>query len=473
MSLSLLQELQELSKAFTDFVAVVKTKLGTKLGKLEKAADSAKLEGKTFDELASGSQGLVGQLPFISKDNVSNSFAPAELTTKIRMGNADSQIAAMKSTSQSFADIFSKWLRTSHSSTGVFPAQPAELDSWAYDAPTDSVKMLINSNTLLSLVSPYAFDEYVFDVVVSSTNQDDDGLGLVLAFKNIGGVEHTLVAQVTTGGMDWNSFGATNAKLNIVVNLAQGLTRGMKLLFTKDLGPPRQGFNGPDFAAGIRIRAIRNLNGTMTVQAMKPDGTNFSGGECKWTGAIPDPFKSKCAIGYFAISQPAGTYLNLTVPQPKTDIIDSRNLDIHRWNNTTSSWSIVGKAGTLLPKGRLYKNTEGTRRTYYMDLEGQLAEVDAYEVTVPVNEYVTLAAGATKEYDIQTMLGAFVANYDIKTADVVLRAKDTNSASPMFDVYANAEGIATYGIRDERYVVIANQSAASAQLYVKVTVKPK
>ncbi|MNR41649.1 hypothetical protein D3C85_1600630 [compost metagenome] len=71
------------------------------------------------------------------------------------------------------------------------------------------------------------------------------------------------------------------------------------------------------------------------------------------------------------------------------------------------------------------------------------------------------------------MLGAFVANYDIKTADVVLRAKDTNSASPMFNVYANAEGYATYGIRDERYVVIANQSAASAALYVKVTVKPK
>ncbi|MNG21539.1 hypothetical protein D3C84_1059180 [compost metagenome] len=95
------------------------------------------------------------------------------------------------------------------------------------------------------------------------------------------------------------------------------------------------------------------------------------------------------------------------------------------------------------------------------------------ETTLSVNEYVTLAAGVVKEYDLQAILGAFVANYDIKTAEIVVRVKDANSASPMYNVYANAEGIVSYGIRDERYLVVANQSAASQAVYVKVTVKHK
>lgn len=474
MSLSLIQELKELSDSFIGFSDTIKTKLLGKLGKTEQAADSAKLGGKTFEELASASQGLVGQVPFIGKDNVSMSFEPAELVTKIRMGTNDAQIATLKTNVQSMADVFSKWDRISHTSGGVFPALPAELDSWAYDATIDSVKMLINSSSLLGIVSPYAFDEYVFDVVVSSSNLDDDGLGLILAFKSIDGVEHTLIAQISTGGMDWNGFGSTFLpKMNIVVNLAQGVARGNKLIFTKELGPPRQGFNGPDFAAGVRVRAVRSANGTMSVQAMKPDGTNFSGGECKWTGTIPDPFKSKCAIGYFAYSQPFGVYANLTVPQPKSDIIDTRNLDVHRWNNTGSQWAIAGKAGTILPQGRLYKNTEGTRGTYYLDLEGQLIEMNVSDTALSVNEYVTLAAGAVKEYDLQAILGAFVANYDIKTAEVLVRVKDPASASPTFNAYINADGSANYGIRDERYVMLVNKTAASAALYIKVTIKHK
>ena len=474
MSLSLIQELKELSDSFIGFSDTIKTKLLGKLGKTEQAADSAKLGGKTFNELGASSQGLVGQLPFIGKDNVSVSFAPAELLTKFRMGTNDAQIATLKTNVQSMADVFSKWDRISHGTAGVFPALPAELDSWAYDAPLDTVKMLINSVSMLGIVSPYTFDEYTFDVVVSSNNPDDDSLGLILAFVNIDGVEHTLTAQVSTGGMDWSTIGGTpQPKMNIVANLGQTPARGTKLIFTKDLGPVRQGWNGADFIGGIRIRAVRSANGTMSVQAMKPDGTNFSGGECKWTGTIPDPFKGKCAIGYFAISQPAGIYINNTVPQPKTDIVDTRNLDVHRWNNTNSQWAIAGKAGTILPVGRLYKNTEGTRGTYYLDLDGQLVEVNVGETTLSVNEYVTLAAGVVKEYDLQAILGAFVANYDIKTAEIVVRVKDANSASPMYNVYANAEGIVSYGIRDERYVVVANQSAASQAVYVKVTVKHK
>lgn len=448
-------------------------KLKGKLGKNDQAVDSAKLEGKTWDDMGASSQGRVGEIPFIGKENTNFAFAPAEMLTKFRMANTDAQINALKTDAQSFADIFSKWKRISHNTTGKYPALPEETTAWVYDDTQDTVRMPLNSSSVLGLVSPYTFDEYEFDVVVSSNNADDDGIGLILGFKVVNGVEHTLIAQVTSGGLDWNAFSSTiTPRINVVINMGQGTGRGNKLVYAGELGLPRQGFNGADFSAGVRIRAVRKADGTMTVQAMRPDGTNFPAGEVKWSGAIPDLFKTPCAIGYMSYSQALSTYRNITVPQPKTDIIDGRNLDIHRWNNGSSSWSIIGKVGTLWPRGRMYRNTEGQRGNYYLDLEGSLIELTVEETTVSVNEYINLPAGATKEYDLLTLLGSFASDFDIKTAQVLVRFKDTNSASPMFDCYTNAEGIVSYGIRGERYVVIANQSAAAAALYVKVTVKP-
>lgn len=356
-----------------EFSNAISLKIGTKLGKTEQAADSLKLGGKTLAEVGASSRGNKGEVPFIDENNVGFSFAPAPLLTRIRMATSDADLTSMKSSVQSMATVFSKWKRTSHNATGVFPAVPAEMDAWTYDGPTDRVTMTMNTGSMCGLISPYEFSEYVFDYVVKSTGGDDDSLGMVLAFKTVGGVETTLSCGVTTGGYVWDNY-STTALPNayIVVNLNQGVGRGLALLFQKDLGLPRQMFNGPDFVAGIRITAKRFANDTMEVQIRRPDGTNFPAGEIKWTGAIPDPFKGKAAIGYYALSQPNSTYDNIVVPQPKTDIIDSRNQDVHRWNNGTQTWSIVGKADTVLPRGRMYKNTEGNMAAYFMDLDGAM-----------------------------------------------------------------------------------------------------
>lgn len=445
-----------------------------KLGKTETAADSAKLEGKTLDEIAGSSQGPVGYVPFIGKENTNLAFAPAELMTKFRMASTDAQLTTLKSSTQSFADVFNKWKRISHNATGKYPALPEEINAWQYDATIDTVKMPLNSGSMVGMVSPYTFDEYTFDVVVSSANSDDDGIGIILGFKTVNGVEHTLIAQVTSGGLDWGAFSSTiTPRMNIVVNMGQGASRGNKLVFAGELGLPRQGFNGADFSPGVRIKAIRRADGTMTVQCMRPDGTNFPAGEVKWTGAIPDLFKTPCAIGYMSYSQALSTYRNITVPQPKSDIIDTRNLDLHRWNNTTQAWAIAGKAGNLLPKGRLYKNTEGTQGSFYMDFDGALVQLNVPEQTVSVNEYFNLTTGAVKEYDLVALLGSYAGDFDIKTADVTIRVKEANVASPLTGLYIDATAVANYGVRDERYIVVANQSAITQALYVKISIKPK
>jgi hypothetical protein len=94
------------------------------------------------------------------------------------------------------------------------------------------------------------------------------------------------------------------------------------------------------------------------------------------------------------------------------------------------------------------------------------------QTAIAVNEYVSVAVDGVKQYDLQTLLGAGHAAFDKKTAEICVRAKETNGSSPLLNAYANAEAFVSYGIKDERYVVIANQSGGAVDLYVKVLVHP-
>jgi phage-related tail fiber protein len=111
-----------------------------------------------------------------------------------------------------------------------------------------------------------------------------------------------------------------------------------------------------------------------------------------------------------------------------------------------------------------------------VDAKGRVTDVTLIDIkaqtAIVVNEYVTVAVDGVKQYDLQTLLGAGHAAFDKKTAEISVRAKDTNGSSPLLNAYANAESFISYGIKDERYVIIANQSGGAVDLYVKVLVHP-
>jgi phage-related tail fiber protein len=111
-----------------------------------------------------------------------------------------------------------------------------------------------------------------------------------------------------------------------------------------------------------------------------------------------------------------------------------------------------------------------------VDAKGRITGVTLIDIkaqtAIAVNEYVTVAVDGVKQYDLQTLLGAGHAAFDKKTAEISVRAKDTNGSSPLLNAYANAEALISYGIKDERYVIISNQSGGAIDLYVKVLVHP-
>lgn len=465
--------LPELLASVRALTLSIQQAVGRKLDSTATAINSLKLGGKTFAELTAGTQGQSGELLFVDKDNVSMSFDPSSLVTEFRKATTADDLTRLKSDQLLMADVFNNWKRISHAGSGVFPAIPAELTGWTYDPATDKVASTINSAGLIGLVSPYSYSEYTFDVILSSTVDDDDAIGLILAFKRVDGKEHTLAVTIQTGGVGWSIPNTPSAY--IAINTNQQVSQGKTLLFEKALGTAAQAWYTPLYAGGVRVKAVRTLAGQLTVQVMKPDGTNWPAGEIKWTGQLPDLFKSECPVGYFAISQAGSTFKNLVVPTSKSDILDTRDYNVNRWNNTTQVWAVAGKASVILPKGRLYKNTETPFDTAFLSLEGEFINVGAPSspsAALPVNELVSLASGVNKQYDLQALLGANYPTYDLTSATIRVLAKDTNPASPIYNGYANAEGLVVYGIKDNRYVAVANQSGASIDLHVKVQVTP-
>ena len=152
----------------------------------------------------------------------------------------------------SFKDVFDSWYRFSHNTSGNYPANAVELEQWRYLEESDTIENLTNSSTFIGFISDKLAGDYVFNTVVSSSSNDDDGIFIVLAaFKqgDIDSKEHTLSLQVNTGG-----FGTTTPYVCIHKNFSQS---NNERIFTLD--PNSDGSNtgtGWSPAAGYDVYHI-------------------------------------------------------------------------------------------------------------------------------------------------------------------------------------------------------------------------
>lgn len=113
------------------------------------------------------------------------------------------EVAKCKNSRPSMQDLFLRYSRISHSALttvpdivtnpGGYPAAPSELLSWEYKKNENLIYNTTNSASFIGLISPDKYTEYDFDVIVKSTNNDDDVIGVIAAFaKDAQGKEHTL-----------------------------------------------------------------------------------------------------------------------------------------------------------------------------------------------------------------------------------------------------------------------------------------
>lgn len=144
---------------------------------------------------------FVRLLNVVELDEHINSRTAHDFDTNIRkllgLGNIENKPIVHAVNLPTFQQVFDSWYRISHGNVDRYPFTEAETLTWTYDAATGRIRNTTNSATFIGMVSLNAVGDYEFEVGLSSTNGDDDGIGIILAFYKdpITGKEHTLSLQ--------------------------------------------------------------------------------------------------------------------------------------------------------------------------------------------------------------------------------------------------------------------------------------
>ena len=215
-----------------------------------------------------------------------------------------------------FKEIFDTWKRISHlETTENQPANTTELGSWQYNESNDSIICPINSATFVGFVSPGEVGDYTFDTLVGSPGADNDGVVIILAYKeDENGKEHTLCA---TRSRSIEGHMQVSGKFDIWYNYKQS---SRKLIATAG-GVTNDGNWMGNYSRITAVRDGDQFTVTATKFVKSTDLTDH--GTDQLEGAhtfniIDHPelamFKSGGSFGYGCISQPYSTFANILRP---------------------------------------------------------------------------------------------------------------------------------------------------------------
>ncbi len=96
----------------------------------------------------------------------------------------------------SMTDWFNRCYKTSHGANGKYPSVSADTTGWSISG--DTIKYMPNTTSAAMLLSNDKVCGYEFEATISSSSNDDDYIGLVLAYNKVGSVEHTITALCHT-----------------------------------------------------------------------------------------------------------------------------------------------------------------------------------------------------------------------------------------------------------------------------------
>lgn len=297
----------------------------------------------------------------------------------------DVELDLMKGAKEDFGKIFNYWKRISRSGTNWSDAaNPAELTGWAYNASTDQLSCTINSGSLIGFMSPDKFDDYVFDVQVSSDNNDDDFIGLCIAYAvdPADGKTHILTAMRAMNGRapltidkDYNGF---NTAAYNVEKVFDGLTWADGVVADATNGANSGHGGWRQAGIGSRLRVTRSGD-IIKVETSQPNSTEIYEPATRTINLAADPklvmFRGAQSFGYVACSQPNATWAVTSRPSISRPIIDVRTWT--KYNKLGNDWlPTPSSKNAILAEGILYRNWSHTNETlgkfYFMDQQADL-----------------------------------------------------------------------------------------------------
>lgn len=328
----------------------------------------------------------VGDVGFVNGDKTTGGFEYGQLISRsLRIAVNAEELNKLKTAKEDFASVFKYWKRFSILGNLVNPNKPAELNGWKYDEGTKLISSTINSETNIGFVSPKSYSDYVLEVRCTSSDEDDDTIGVVLGMYEKDGEMHTLMAHRTCGG--WNTamtYGGKDHSMWIVgVNIGTTKQRliydghgGLKWPDTgkvddnrapgTDVGTPVGGWGA--FKQGVKIRAVRTEN-TITVECTDLNSETYVPTSKVTIDLTSNPdlagFLNQSPFGYCAMSQRDATWDTITRPDDRAPIFDMGTSQVLMFDG--NDWTPADQPDEVLQVGRIY-HTVQTGKTHFCDV---------------------------------------------------------------------------------------------------------
>ena len=334
---------------------------------------------QNFERNTDPLRGERGESFFLQEDNRPMMLAPGLVVNRNpALVQGSTEMAQVMGYIESFETVFDEWLRISHSGD-TYPAVPEELTEWSYDPTEDTISSTINSTTLIGFISPDRHEDYIFDVIVSSTANDDDLIGICLGFVEEGGRQYTFTASRSAGGISGGDD--TDATLFLIeYNRGQsdqkdiastngGLMWGDGVIdddrpkgFTSNTGN-----NWDKYPTGCRIR-VERFGDIFTIKTSDL-GSDILKESATVVIDIKDfpeleKFRGPIQFGYVCQSQANSTWDTLRRPVELGTVVDADTLETWSWDGEQFVQVTDEDAKEIVPVNRLFY-TEMTGKLYY------------------------------------------------------------------------------------------------------------
>jgi hypothetical protein len=332
--------------------------------------------------------GSDGQVYYIN-GNSSSDVKPAYILYRANIIENDQELKDAKVTVIDPASIYDKWYRFSHDKTEKQPALASETIGWKYNSVTQKIICQTNSRSYIGFISPEKYDSYSLEATLSSNDEDNDAMGLVIAFtKNSFGREYTLsVIRLRTHEVHV-AVGNIVFQYGIVYNYG----RSDKKLIASFSMSTETLEDWSTIPNGVRLRIVREGD-KITTYTSQMNSTTIDP-NCKIeldlnSDELLTKFKVPCQYGYSCLSQMYSTFSNITFDKDTKYIYDARNNQT--WvGKISGTWNPdpTKKASIEIGIGKFIFN-EATKKLYYInDVDDIISFSSDYIKKSEINSYI-------------------------------------------------------------------------------------
>lgn len=238
--------------------------------------------------------------------------------------------------------------------------------AWTWDEALQTPTMPLNTGGHMGFISDESVEYYDHEVTIKSTNGDDDGNGLILAFSREGTINHQLVVMLCC---DYTN----NANLPYAANITV-FYKGPTIipLFLNNDDNMAGGWGGKFKRVSVQRRGdVFNLKFSLWNSTVYAPALNITFNLNEFPQLLR--FKGPKQYGYYNHSQPSSFFLDIAYSGGLLHdlVIDVQNNQVYKYKASTG-WTVLAgvKPHDIYGSPRVLANPDGPR--YKLNRDGTI-----------------------------------------------------------------------------------------------------